>query len=63
MASRASGWPVLAWCLATELLAGVLFIGIYPAPVFEAADAAVEAALPGRRRPRRRPNPARPVGA
>ena len=32
----------VAWVLGTALLAGILFIGIFPAPVFEVADAAVE---------------------
>lgn len=34
--------PAVMWSLGTLLLLGILFIGIYPAPVFEVADAAVE---------------------
>ncbi len=34
--------PPLVWVIATVLLLGILFIGIYPAPVFEIADSAVQ---------------------
>jgi len=34
--------PPMLWGVATVLLIGILFVGIWPAPVFEVADAAVE---------------------
>lgn len=34
--------PPMLWGLATVLLVGILFVGIWPAPIFEIADSAVE---------------------